>query len=74
LRLPAGRHTVRIWYWPPLFTFGLGLCLVGALACLALLSNHLHGIFTDLSESGLFDPIRGLLFRQSVTRRVVYVL
>lgn len=31
VRLPAGRQTVRLWYWPPLFTWGLALALAGLL-------------------------------------------
>ncbi len=30
LPVPAGAHTIRLWYWPPLFTVGIALALAAA--------------------------------------------
>ena len=34
LQVPAGAHSIRLWYWPRLFTVGLWLAAAGALGLL----------------------------------------
>jgi hypothetical protein len=42
-RIPAGRHVVKVWYWPRAFTEGLVLAVLGAVAlCGALVTEWLR--------------------------------